>query len=246
MTDRTVTRLRREPALKLLDVSGVEQSGPRLVRVTLGGSQLSGFHSPSFDDHVKVFFPAERAAFRLVPERGPNGPVFDPSLPRPSMRDDTPHGYDAKTLSMRLDFSLHASGPATAWARRARPGDRLLVGGPRASFIIGGFDWYLLAGDDTALPAIRRRLAELPPTTRALVFIEVESAEDRQLLPSQAATDVCWLHRTNTAPPGRALIDAIVDAELPAGAFHAWVAVNPAWRKHCAPRCSQRALTRLR
>ena len=145
----------------------VARVGPRLVRVSLGGSQLEGFTSLGFD-HVKVFIPTE-------------GTSFDPALPTPAMRDYTPHHLDRDALSLQLDFVHHTEGPATRLAMQAKAGDRLMIGGLRGSFVVGtGYDLHLYAGDETALPAIRRRLLELPLSARAIVFAEVDGLEDQE------------------------------------------------------------------
>ena len=135
----------------------------------------------------------------------------------------------ARTLA--IDFALHEpAGPATRWARQARVGQTLGVGGPRGSMVVpGGFDWHLLVGDATALPAIARRLQELPSGARAEVLIEVESAADQIALPSAAAVRVQWVVRT----PGVAhpLLEALRSTPLPAGVFFAWLACESAQAK---------------
>ena len=57
------------------------------------------------------------------------------------------------------------------------------------------FDWHLLIGDDTGLPAIARRLEELPAGTRAVVLAEVDSAADEVAFKSAAEVSVTWVHR---------------------------------------------------
>ena len=68
-------------------------------------------------------------------------------------------------------------------------GDRVLVGGPRGSFVVpADYDWHLLVGDPTALPAIRRRLEELPAGTRVTVIAQADPA-DRLPFVTQAQLD---------------------------------------------------------
>lgn len=225
MSDRSTTRVRHELRFRLADVVATRRVTPHLIRITVGGEQLRGFTSLGFDDHIKVFVPPEGEVLDELPTLGPEGPVFDKAA-QPAMRDYTPHHFDAAACTLQLDFALHDAGPATAWALRAREGDRLVIGGPRSSFLIGtGFDWHLLMGDDTALPAIRRRLAELPEGSRAVVFAEVESAEDEEPFQSDAHVQVHWVLRgsADRAASSR-LVDALGAASLPEGAYHAWVA----------------------
>lgn len=74
---------------------------------------------------------------------------------------------------LTIEFALHGDGPAANWAAKAVPGSHLVVAGPRGSFVIPkDYDWHLLVGDETALPAVARRLEELPASTRAIVVLQ--------------------------------------------------------------------------
>lgn len=243
--DRTPQRVRHTLRFRVLDVLQVQRVTPHLVRVTLGGDDLEGFHSPGFDDHAKLFFPDPHTGELTVPTAGPDGPVW-PEGRKPVMRDYTPRRFDAAARTLEIDFALHEAGPATRWAEQAAPGQRLGVGGPRGSFIVPtNFDWHLLIGDDTALPAIARRLAELPADGRALVIVEVDGAADQVPLPSPAANvEVVWVHRGSTAADPAAespLLQALRRTQLPTGAFHAWVgcesAAAKALRAHLVNEC---------
>ncbi len=195
--DRAVVRVRHEMRLRLLTVQQVERVSARLVRVRIGGEQLQGFASPGFDDHVKVFFPPPGEAFTFLPALGPAGPVLADGATRPAMRDYTPHHHDLEALSLQLDFALHGAGPATEWAARAQAGDTLMVGGPRGSFLVGtGFGHHLLIGDETALPAIRRRVAELPARASTTILAEVDGPVDAEPFRSAANVETRWVYRS--------------------------------------------------
>ncbi len=218
-------RVRHALRFRHLQVQAVDWLSPRFVRVTLAGEQLDGFTSPGFDDHVKLFFPDPLTGELALPEVGPEGPIW-PDNGRPVMRDYTPQHYDSKAQTLAIDFALHESGPATEWATKAKPGDWLGVGGPRGSFILPtDFDWHLLVGDETALPAISRRLKELPSSTRALVLIEVAEAADEIALQSAAQLQLQWCHR-GIARPGSSdvLLTALQQLAWPQGDGYAWVA----------------------
>ncbi|MDJ0387596.1 siderophore-interacting protein [Roseomonas sp. E05] len=224
-TDRTPQRVRHTVRLRPLEVLRAERLTPRMLRVTLGGAALEGFTSLGFDDHVKLFFPRPGDA---LPVAGAEGVSFPESAPRPPARDYTPRRYDAQAGTLAIDFALHEAGPATAWAEQAAPGQTLLVGGPRGSLVIPtAFDWHLLVGDETALPAIGRRLEELPAGSRAVVVAEVEGPEEEQTFQSAASVSVSWVHRRGAAP-GRldGLSAALAAAAFPPGAFYAWVAAE--------------------
>jgi NADPH-dependent ferric siderophore reductase len=151
---REIRRVRHEVKRRRLTVDQISPVTPKMLRITLAGEELAGFTSLGFDDHVKLFFPTESTS---EPE----------PTDRPPMRDYTPR-YDAGTGLLHIDFAIHDAGPATDWALRARVGDSLTIGGPRGSAIIPmEFDWHLFIGDETALPAIGRRLEELPAGSRA-------------------------------------------------------------------------------
>jgi len=233
-TKRTARRVRHETRLRLLQVREVSRITPKMVRILVGGEELQGFVSAAHDDHVKLFFPQPGQEKPVLPTPSPNGPVYPEGAPRPAARDYTPRRYDAAASTLAIDFVLHGDGPAAAWAAQARPGQFLGVGGPRGSFIVpDDFDWYLLAGDETALPAIGRRLEELPADTRALVVVEVDDSGDEQRFDTRARLDARWLHR-GAAEPGEQkslLQKAIAELALPPGEGYAWVAAEAAAAK---------------
>ena len=227
--ERRPQRVRHELRFRLLEVRHVERLTSHMVRVTLGGSDLEGFHSPGFDDHVKVFFPAPGEAAPPLPVLGEKGIVFPEDRPRPAMRDFTPRRHDPAAGVLELDFALHDSGPASDWARQAAPGQKLVIGGPRGSFILPtNFDWHLLIGDETALPAIARRLEELPAGARAIVLAEVGNEAGQIAFETQADASIHWAHRGGPDPQADPLVDPLVDAlkaiSLPEGDFHGWIA----------------------
>jgi len=204
-------RVRHEPRRRALTVKQVDRLTPHMVRVTLSGSELEGFTSLGFDDHVKLFFPNGTGA---------NGE------PQNDARDYTPRRYDAKAQTLEIDFAIHDAGPATQWAVDVKAGQTLNIGGPRGSMVVPtNYDWHLLMGDDTALPAISRRLMELPAGARAVVIAEVDGAADELTFETKANVSVTWVHR-NGAESGATdgLSKALKAATLPKGAYYAWVA----------------------
>ncbi|MBN9474299.1 MAG: NADPH-dependent ferric siderophore reductase [Bordetella sp. SCN 67-23] len=227
-TERAVRRVRHELKFRLLRVRAVRKVTPRLLRVTLEGGDLAGFSSAAYDDHVKLFFPAPGQERPVVPTPGPNGMVFPEDQPRPAARDYTPRRYDAEAGELDIEFALHGDGPAAEWAQRAEAGQYLGVGGPRGSFVMEGeFDGYLLVGDETALPAIARRLEELPAGARAVVVAEVADAAEQQSFDTRADVEVRWVHRDGVAP-GRPelLAQAVAELGKPRGDWYAWIAAE--------------------
>jgi len=85
------------------------------------------------------------------------------------------------------------------------------------------FDSYLLIGDETALPAIARRLEELPAGRRVLAVIEVQDAAERQALESAAEVQVIWVERDGG---GQDLLSTVRQLQMPQGTLYAWVATE--------------------
>jgi len=231
--DLAVHRVRHPLKFRLLQVKQVRALTPHLIRVTLTGDDLHDFVSASFDDHIKVFFPEPGADKPTLPQAGPDGPVF-PEGKRPTARDFTPRRFDREARELDIEFAMHEAGPAATWAAQAKVGQYLGVGGPRGSLVIPtGFDWHLLIGDDTALPAIARRLEELPAGTRAAAVIEVADPSARIEFTTQAELHLVWCYRgdadgqsnTQSAARGEALLHAVRDTYLPEnGEGYVWAA----------------------
>jgi NADPH-dependent ferric siderophore reductase len=218
-------RVRHETRMRMLTVLRTKSVTPKMLRVTLGGADLQGFVSAAADDHVKLFFP-ERAGGAPILPAGPPGTPQAAEAPRPIARDYTPRRYDASAHELDIEFSLHGDGPAAQWAAQARAGHKLAVGGPRGSFVVSNdFDWYLFIGDDTALPAIGRRLSELPAGVRGLVIAEVDDRSEEQLFQTSADLQVTWLHRGGS-PAGEftRLQSAVSALKLPKGTGYTWIA----------------------
>jgi NADPH-dependent ferric siderophore reductase len=232
-TERTARRVRHESRTRLLQVRDASRITPQMVRIVVGGDALTGFISAAHDDHVKLFFPHPGQDKPVLPTPSPNGPVYPEGALRPAARDYTPRRYDAAANTLTIDFVLHGDGPATTWAAGARAGDFLGVGGPRGSFIVpDDFDWYLLAGDETALPAIGRRLEELPEGRRAIVLVEVANAAEQQRFDTRARVETHWLDRRGAEPGNPALLQAAIGKlSLHPGEGYAWVAAEAATAK---------------
>lgn len=193
-----VQRVRHELRRRELDVVQVEQLSAHVRAITLAGPALAGFVSSGFDDHIKLILPGDTDT--------------------PVMRDYTPRRYDAASQSLTLELALHGDGPAARWAATAQAGDRVTIGGPRGSFIVPtDYPWFLLVGDTSALPAIARRLEELPTEAHVWVVAEVPEA-DRRPLPAAATLDLRWV---DSAADCEAAVRALT---LPAGEGYVWCA----------------------
>jgi NADPH-dependent ferric siderophore reductase len=196
---RRVQRVRHELKRRDVEVLRVEPAGANLVAITFGGGSLADFVSASFDDHVKFIF------------TGADG--------EPVRRDYTPRRFDTLRRELTIEFALHGHGPASEWARRAAPGAHATIGGPRGSMIIPtDYDWHLLAGDATALPAIHRRLEELPPGALARVVLQLPDLADRRGFDTAASLDLQWVRDADD------LLAAVSGQPLPPGDGFVWCA----------------------
>ncbi|MFF9152394.1 siderophore-interacting protein [Streptomyces sp. NPDC014846] len=199
-----------------------ERLTPHMQRVVLGGEGLAGFTADTCTDHyVKLLF-------------GPPGVTYpEPfdleriraEFPReqwPVTRTYTVRAFDPEHRELTLDFVIHGDeGLAGPWATRVRPGDPVRFMGPGGAYAPApDADWHLLAGDESALPAIARALETLPAGARAHAFIEVSGPEEEQKIDSEV--EVVWLHR-GTRPVGEALLEAVRALDFPAGRPHAFV-----------------------
>ncbi len=146
-----------------------------------------------------------------------------------ALRSYTARRQDPAAGEVDIDFVLHGDGPAAAWAAAARPGALLAVAGA-ASLAERQARWLLLAGDETALPALSRLLAVASPGTPGVALLEVAGPEEEQPLAAPAGIALHWLHR-GTTPPGesRLLIDAVAALDRPEGDdVFAWVGAESA------------------
>ncbi len=184
------TRVMHELKRRRLTVVRSELVAPRMQRITLGGAELEGFTSAAPGDHVKVFFPDPEVG-EIVTPTIVNGRPQPPEGPgQVIVRDYTPLAFRPEAMGgpeLVIDFVLHgeigegseagasheASGPAAAWAAHAKPGDELVIAGPRGSRVpptdIGG---AILVADESALPAVARWLEHLGDTP-ALALLSV-------------------------------------------------------------------------
>ncbi len=222
-------------ALREVRVLRIEDVTPGLRRVTLTGDQLGAFSpgegevipefaSTGFDDDIRMIFAHPGQREPVLPYFQ-GGTWHAPKDPRPLGRYYTVRRWDPVTRELDVDFVKHGVGVAATWAYRAQPGDRVHFGGPSASQgLPEGFDWLLVAGDDTAAPAIARLLEELPDDARGQVFIEVADLAHRQPLRELPGVEVTWLSRAGAAAGGTLLLDAVQGASWWDGSVFAWVA----------------------
>lgn len=204
--DHQITRHRHDIKFRSLTVKDKGYVTPGMIRITLESADLADFTSLSPDDHVKLLIPTDTG--------------------EPDRRDYTPRSFDREARTLTLDFAVHDAGPATRWAIDAVVGDTLNIAGPRGSVTVSPtFDWWVLVGDETALPAIGRRLEELPAGARVITVVTVAGPQEEQSFATQADHQAIWVHRplAGAADPAPVLA-ALKALTLPEGDGFVWIA----------------------
>lgn len=205
--DHIISRRRHDAKLRNLTVAAKEYLTPHMIRILFKGDDVGDFVSDSADDHVKLLFPAGEG--------------------RPEMRDYTPRHYDREARTLTIDFAVHDAGPATQWAINAGPGDELGIGGPRGSMLVSPtFDWWLLVGDETALPAIGRRLEEARDA-RMISVAAIAGPDDQQDFAKGERQEAIWVHRPTTRNDDpEPLLAALRNVTFPDGDGFIWIAAE--------------------
>lgn len=210
-------------------VRRVERVSPSFVRVWFGGAGIAEIGTPGdvFDVRVKLVFPAPRHAVPVLDEGDWYGSwLAVAEHERGSMRTYSIRelAVDAHTgeAQVVVDFVLHLepglTGPASLWASTATVGDEIILIGPRRGrddrggieFEPGEATTIMLAGDETAAPAIARILEDAPANTRGVAFLEVPSAADELPIAAPAGVVVNWLPR-GASDHGSLLIPTVLD-----------------------------------
>lgn len=209
---KEITRIRHENARKrTLSVAEKRLLAPGYLAIRFDCADFQGFASLSEDDHIKLFFDGEPGA---------NG--------KPPMRDYTPRRWDAATCSFEIEFALHEdAGPATAWANASKPGDKIEIGGPRGSMVVGdGYDWYWLIADEAGLPAVGRFL-ETRAGAHIYAVVAVTGEAEQIALALSPTHQLHWVHRpASAAAEPAALIEAVAQMPFPPGDGFIWIAAE--------------------
>lgn len=224
-------RLTTHPlVIRCVQVARVTDVTPRMRRVTVHGEQLApfragefdlpGFVNEAFDDHIKLIFSRIGDVPGALPVQRAHSIDWPPSAHREG-RDYTPRRWDPSTGELDLDFVMHGDGPAADWARRATPGQDLWFVGPKSSTVIpADVDWFLLAGDESALPAIGHFLDNRPTDAPVRAVIQIAEESARQDLPQRPQDAIEWVTSAD-----RADLEVAVRAQswLP-GRPYVWIA----------------------
>ena len=196
----------------VLTVLSREQLSPHTVRLTAGGPGFEALRMNEFTDkYAKVIFadpglgltpPYDLAALResLPPEQ------------RPVTRTYTLRRADEQQQQVTIDFVVHGdAGIAAPWAASAEPGDLLTMSGAGGAYRPDpDCDWYLLAGDESALPAICSALEALPDDARGVAYLETSDPGEYLDAKPPQGLEINWLHRDEPGSQPQLLAGAIV------------------------------------
>jgi NADPH-dependent ferric siderophore reductase len=221
--------------LQSFEVVSAERIAPHMVRVVLGSNNFETFVPSAFtDSYVKLVFVADGVDVTGLPE--PLTLDSFSSLPpekRPQVRTLTVRRVDAEAGQITVDFVVHGEhGVAGPWALAAQPGQQIYLMGPGGAYTPDpAADWHLLAGDESAIPAIAAALEALPANAKGMAFIEVAGQEDEIPLNAPESIEVNWVYRGGRAdlvPEDRAgdfapLIEAVTKAEWLPGQVHVFI-----------------------
>lgn len=197
---------------KVLTVVASKQLTKNMLRLTLQGKELASFPDDAEGAHFKLSF--ENAGAE-----------------KPIMRTYTVAKFRREQHEIDVDFMMHSSadgiidGVALPWAIQAKTGDKVSIFGPGLPrFINVEADWFLLAADMTALPALTSNLALLPRNATGYLVVEILSDEDRQPLPVPGNMEVIWVVNPHAGSDASPLNDAIRQLPWPEGQVAIWTA----------------------
>ena len=212
------------PGLREMRVKRIIQVTPLIRRITLAGHDLERFTRDGI--HIRLLIPPAGLDKPEWPRPARNGRrIWPPEERRPTQRLYTIRRIDAAAGEIDVDFVLHAEeGIASGWAARASIGDIIGMLGPGGGEMEEA-DWYLVAGDETAIPAIARLIETMAPTARGTILIEVENADEIQPLAPPAGIDLKWLMRQGRATAESGLLAEAAMAITPPtqGRIQCWL-----------------------
>jgi Siderophore-interacting protein len=205
-----------------VEVARTRRLSPSFLRVTFTGDSLAHFADHGHDQRVKLVVPLPGRGLADFPD-GPDWYARWRALPdhrRNPLRTYTVRAVRADRQEVDIDFALHGDGgPASRWASAAVPGSPVALVGPDARYTgpyPGGKEWappadatrLLLAGDETAVPAIAVIAESLTGDVPATVLLEVPHSGDALDLRTRPGVKVTWLPRDGAAHGAR-LIPAV-------------------------------------
>ncbi len=206
--------MKKKPQPKTLVVTDTETITPNMQRITLQGEALSHFPRDCEGSYIKLLFNDMGGADLSILSEDD----------RPIMRTYTIRRFHPETSSIEVDFVRHVTqdlqcGFAARWAMAAQKGDTISIVGPGSiSNLNTEADWFFMAADMTALPALSAKIRTLPEEAKGYAVISVLSPADIQPLHAPAGMELIWLTE------GQALADSVRELEWLDGNASIWCA----------------------
>ncbi|WP_228397927.1 siderophore-interacting protein [Limnobaculum xujianqingii] len=219
---RAPQRVRNELRFRSITVTNKTSIADRFWRIDFASSDLAGFVSSGFDDHIKVFFPEAENSKLELPQVTEEGIVWKEGK-TPVAREYTPLFFDGeKTLT--LDFYIHEGGVASQWADKARVGDKLVIGGPRGSLVVpDDYAFQLYITDETGLPAFKRRNATLS-ASECYLYAFTDEKPGRSYLEDLNGVTAQWLGSGNMQLDHLGRLIALLDkVSIPMEDYFIWL-----------------------
>jgi NADPH-dependent ferric siderophore reductase len=217
-----MNRIRREPPpFRRATVQHTRALSPGMTRVTLSGPELFGLAVEDPAASVRLLVPNRSEL--VLPQWTGNEFLF-PDGGRPPLRTLTPRRADAEAGELDVDIVIHEGGVLSEWARGVAPGEEVAISGPGRGYAIDAeTHHYLLAGDETAIPAVSQLLERLPQSATVTTHVEIAHSDARLELPAHPGASIAWHVLDAGSPPGDAMVAAVL-AEPPADNMRVWAA----------------------
>jgi NADPH-dependent ferric siderophore reductase len=213
--ETTAQRLRREPPrFRMTATADKTMLTPRMVRVTFTGEDLRGLQITEPAASVRLLIPSPGSDELVIPDWNGNEFLLE-NGERPIIRTFTPRFWDPDTLELVLDIVLHEGGTTSRWASACEPGAEAAVSGPGRGYELDpAAARYVLAGDETAIPAICQLIEHIPTGTPVEAIIEVTTEQAILDLPHHENLDATWLPAGRGLAPGSAMVEAVIALEF--------------------------------
>ncbi|GIU84980.1 MAG: siderophore-interacting protein [Acidimicrobiales bacterium] len=176
---------------------------------------------------LRLLFPPEPHETPVLPRWNGNLWLLEDGT-RPPIRTLTVLDADAESESFAVEVVLHGESPLCRWVSSVEPGCVAAVSGPaRGTPVDTSAERYVLAGDESALPAmgtVLRKLCTIRPEARVDVVVSVRHSGCRVDLPHLPGAREHWLAEERSPLDG-ALVDAVreIVGEGEAARENVWV-----------------------
>lgn len=165
------------------------------IRLSFTHPNIAVFKDTTIGVNNKIFLAPNANTPILLPSNDPEVQIEIADQDKPIMRTYTHRGINLDKKELYIDFVVHDDGgPGSEFACNAQIGAKLGIAmGVLPKELVPKVDYYLLAGDATAIPVIGAILESLDSESTAEVYIEVVSEMDIQVLKSQAKVNIQWI-----------------------------------------------------